>query len=926
MSMPYHKELLRSSVSLCFREFFVFRNKAKGVMTLLCQFEKMIYPSGTGAADAASFMIALYRPCEKLKDSSGNTITQIKAVGYCLPTAGNMRYEMRGHWRKDPKYGIQYDVEGYEEQIIPTREGIIAYLSSGQIKGIGPKMAERIYDAFGNMALEVLDKKPEKLLTISGISQNKLKKICDSYLANRGARDVVAFLSPHGITPNRAVKLYKEYGEQTMDIVKNHPYKLCEMVGVGFKTADKIAMSMGIDRLSPERVDEGILYTLTDAEGYGNLCMERDGFIAACQKTLETPELTDQMIAARANRLILDGRMRTYESCVYREKTAKAEEKLADLIRYQIRHQNPCTYGDLDHELDREESRLKVRLAPEQRQAIKTALTSGLCIITGGPGTGKTMLQKALLGIYSRNHPSKEIVCCAPTGRAARRMEQSTGFPASTVHKALGLIAGEDGEYGDPETLDADLILVDEVSMLDIYLAGDLFDSVKPGSQLILIGDADQLPSVGPGAVLSEMIASGTVPVVKLDNFIGTTGGLELALRNLINGLYSRDLSVKVRSANKTRSRRGEYWGGSAFYGYRLDPKDKHHLLVDQETAPVVVRIFEECIAGRTAAQIARALNDDGIPSPASYKEKNGEFYNGRILEENPIWVACTVLRIIKDERYTGKMISNKRETVGISTGKMRALPRSEWIIVEDTHEAIISQSIFSEADASRRSRIKTVNQNTAGERADNLFVCGYCGRKLQKSKGKVTHLFCLKAGVSSNADCTRLHEPIETLQSSVLEVVKMLAKTLAEKAVQVKANANREEPLLEKKAAMLKRTLQRAQNSKLDLYEEYRNGRMTRDKFIAAQEERQTAIDSMRDELAATEAMITKLRAGKEKAAVLEADAKGIQLLNEYRPKELRKLIEKVRVYENGRIEIDFRCHDDFTEKIIKAVAQLAG
>lgn len=424
---------------------------------------------------------------------------------------------------------IQYDVEGYEEQIIPTREGIVAYLSSGQIKGIGPKMAERIYDAFGNMALEVLDKKPEMLLTISGISQNKLKKICDSYLANRGARDVVAFLSPHGITPNRAVKLYKEYGEQTMDIVKNHPYKLCEMAGVGFKTADKIAMSMGIDRLSPERVDEGILYTLTDAEGYGNLCMERDGFIAACQKTLETPELTDQMIAARANRLILDGRMRTYESCVYREKTAKAEEKLANLIRYQLRHQNPCTYGDLDYELDREESRLRVRLAPEQRQAIKTALTSGVCIITGGPGTGKTMLQKALLGIYSRNHPSKEIVCCAPTGRAARRMEQSTGFPASTVHKALGLIAGEDGEYGDPETLDADLILVDEVSMLDIYLAGDLFDSVKPGSQLILIGDADQLPSVGPGAVLSEMIASGIVPVVKLDKIFRQTAGSRIA-------------------------------------------------------------------------------------------------------------------------------------------------------------------------------------------------------------------------------------------------------------------------------------------------------------------------------------------------------------------------------------------------------------
>lgn len=496
---------------------------------MLCQFERVIYPSGISATNITSFMIALYRPCETIKDSSGNIITQVKAVGYCLPTADHMRYEMRGHWSKNPKHGVQFEVEGYDEVIIPTREGIIAYLSSGQIKGIGEKTAERIYDAFGNMALDVLDKEPEKLLSISGISQGKLKKICDSYLANRGARDVVAFLSPHGITPNRAVKLYKEYGEETMDIVKNHPYKLCEMAGIGFKTADKIAMSMGFDKLSPERVDEGILYTLTDAEGRGHLCMEKVGFIRACHKILETPELTEQMIATRANKLIYDGRMVTYENYVYREKTAKAEARLANLIRFQFCHEKLCVYENLDAELDREEMRLKVQLAPEQRLAIKTALTSGISIITGGPGTGKTMLQKALLGIYSRNYPSRKIVCCAPTGRAARRMEQSTGYSASTVHRALGLMAGEDGEYGEFGMLDADLVLVDEVSMLDVYLAGNLFDAIKPGSQLVLIGDADQLPSVGPGAVLSEMIASGVVPVVRLDKVFRQTSGSRIA-------------------------------------------------------------------------------------------------------------------------------------------------------------------------------------------------------------------------------------------------------------------------------------------------------------------------------------------------------------------------------------------------------------
>ncbi|UWP61400.1 ATP-dependent RecD-like DNA helicase [Ruminococcus gauvreauii] len=474
-------------------------------------------------------MIALYNPCEKIKDSTGNTVTQVKAVGYCLPISSNLRYDMFGHWSKNPKFGIQFEVESYNEVIIPTKEGIIAYLSSGQIKGIGPKIAEKIYAAFGQQSLEILDKEPERLLAIPGISEIKLKKIYDSYLVNRGARDVVAFLSPHGITPNRAVRLYKEYGEKTMDIVKNHPYQLCDMAGIGFKTADHIAMSMGFDRLSTERVDEGLLYTLEDAEAKGHLCMEKHEFVKACLKILDTPALTAEMVANRAARLVFGGQLVSYQGNVYRAKTAHVEEQLASAIHQQMKYRKMHSYGDLDAAIDAEEQKLKMKFALEQREAVKMALTQGLSIITGGPGTGKTLIQRAILDIYQKNNPKSEICCCAPTGRAARRMEQATGVSASTVHKALGLMADEDGDYDGPEALTADLIVVDEISMLDVYLAEYLFDAVKYGAQMVLIGDADQLPSVGPGAVLSEMIASGCIPVVRLDKVFRQNAGSRIA-------------------------------------------------------------------------------------------------------------------------------------------------------------------------------------------------------------------------------------------------------------------------------------------------------------------------------------------------------------------------------------------------------------
>lgn len=483
---------------------------------MICQFKRLIYPKAVTAGDA-SYMIALYRPCEKVMDAAGNVVSEIKAVGYCLPTADNLRYDMRGRWSRSAKHGIQFEVEGFDEVIVPSKEGVISYLCSGQIKGIGPKTAEKIYAMFGQNTLTVLDHEPEQLLAVSGISKTKLKKICDSYLASRGARDVVAFLAPHGVTPNRAVKLYKQYGEQTMDIVRNHPYRLCEMVGVGFKTADRIAISMGFDPLSPERVDEGLIFTLTDAELKRHLCMEKHSFLKQCLKLLDTEGLTEEMLAVRASRMLESGRLASYDRQVYRAVTARTEQSLAWAVYRMLTYEKAESHVNIDTEISAEEKKQGIQLASEQRHAVTTALTSQLSVITGGPGTGKTLIQRFLLDIYRRKNRGAKIICCAPTGRAARRMEQSTGFPATTIHKALGLLAGEDGDYCEPEMLDADLIVVDEVSMMDIYLANHLFRSVPHGSQLVLIGDADQLPSVGPGAVLSEIIACGAVPVVRLD-------------------------------------------------------------------------------------------------------------------------------------------------------------------------------------------------------------------------------------------------------------------------------------------------------------------------------------------------------------------------------------------------------------------------
>lgn len=496
---------------------------------MVCEFQKLIYPSSASMVEVGSYMVALYRPCEKVVDASGNAVREVKAVGYCLPVAANLQYDMKGHWSNNPSHGLQFEVEKYDEVIVPSKEGIVAYLSSGQIKGIGEVLAERIFDTFGMETLTILDQEPERLLEIRGINSVKMKKVIQSYLENRGARDVVAFLTPHNITAGKAVQFYREYGNKAMEIVQNHPYRLCEINGIGFRTADKIALSMGVSRLSPERVDEGILYTLKENEGNGHLCIKKNQFIKECIRILDTPELTGQMIGVRASRMVYSGKLVIFRECVYRKKASDAEERLAKYVKEMLGQKQSFVIPGLREQVSLEEQKLGLIFADEQKNAVYTALSSRLCIITGGPGTGKTMIQRAILNIYRKLFPGHEIICCAPTGRAARRMAQSTDFPSSTVHRALNLFGREDGCYGEEEELKADLVLVDEMSMMDMYMADMLFQALKKGSQLVLVGDADQLPSVGPGAVLSELIASECIPVIRLDHVFRQAEGSRIA-------------------------------------------------------------------------------------------------------------------------------------------------------------------------------------------------------------------------------------------------------------------------------------------------------------------------------------------------------------------------------------------------------------
>lgn len=494
-----------------------------------CKFFRLIYPKSAEDAQSGSYTVALYVPCETVLDGQGNKLSSITVVGYYLPIMERMQVDMSGRWKKDAKYGLQFMMESYEEIIEPGKKGIVSYLSSGLIRGIGKRLAERIYNTFGDDTLTILDNDPDRIREVPGINSKRSEQLRDSYLETRSARRIITMLAPLDISAGQAVRLQKELGSRAEELLKEHPYEVFERGLLSFDAADRLAERQGIPRTAPERVAAGLLQTLETVEQRGHLCLHKERFIQQAVELLCTPGLNRMTVANEAFEMLKADRLALYQNYVYRPVMAKAEDGVAQCVREMLQRNSLPYIGDLDDEIDQQQKELGFILAEEQRQAVKTALASPICIISGGPGTGKTSIQRVFLNIYRKAFPNAGIICCAPTGRAARRLEQSTGLPACTVHKALNLTAGEINTLTIPEQVDADLVLVDEVSMLDMAMTWYLFHALPPMCQLVLVGDANQLPSVGPGAVLSELLRCGRIPMVMLDKVFRQSEGSLIA-------------------------------------------------------------------------------------------------------------------------------------------------------------------------------------------------------------------------------------------------------------------------------------------------------------------------------------------------------------------------------------------------------------
>lgn len=488
---------------------------------MLCRFDRAIFQSDNG------YCVFSYSTQDESvpKEARKNTFfsddkIHFTAVGYHLVSTNVVEVELDGTWELS-KHGLQLSVTTCK-QIVPTDQaGVLAYLSSGIIKGVGPEIAKAIVAKFGDKTMEVLDQNPQQLLSIRGIARTKLKTIVASYEETKALSDLMIYLAPFGVSMKKAAMIKEEFGDQSLQIVKTDPFQLCRIKGFGFMTVDSIARKTKVSLKHPMRYAGAINYVLDEARVSGHLFLSVDETVGRCYDLLnsdcEAEVVSEGEIRQAISNERLESRIYVEGTRVYLSYERMCEVKAAKRIVSMILQEDFEEIYDLDEKIDQAEQTLKQKLAPSQRKAVKLCLSHPISIMTGGPGSGKTTTLRFILDIYKKEYPSNEILLAAPTGRASRRMAEQTGMFASTLHSALGLITDEESPLNDTELLPADLIVVDEFSMVDMRLAYILLERIKPGAQLLIVGDADQLPSVGAGNVLREMIRSEKVPTAVLD-------------------------------------------------------------------------------------------------------------------------------------------------------------------------------------------------------------------------------------------------------------------------------------------------------------------------------------------------------------------------------------------------------------------------
>ena len=469
-----------------------------------------------------------------VNEENGYTVAKVRVTGYSEPVtivgqlispAPGEVLRMKGLWINHPRFGRQFKVMSHQAIVPATVTGIRKYLGSGLIKGIGPVMAARIVKTFGEKTLEVIDEHINDLHKVEGIGHKRIEMIDKAWKEQKEIRSVMIFLQGHGVSPAYATKIFKKYGWDSIKIVSQNPYRLAsDIFGIGFLTADKIAASMGFEKNAPARVEAGILYVLHHLSEEGHVYYPYEPLVDRCREILEVErEIISQAIGAISleNKIVIEDLNQDLEAfqpnhkAVYLKNFHIAETGIADHLLRLTASPKKMRKIEVAKALKWVQEKIRLEFAAKQIEAIRSAVSEKVMVITGGPGTGKTTIINAVIRIY--RELGARILLAAPTGRASKRMSEATGYPARTIHRMLEYNLQKGGfQRGQDHPLDVDVLILDETSMIDTSLMYHLLKAVPPGATLILVGDVNQLPSVGAGNVLKDVIRSGKVPVVEL--------------------------------------------------------------------------------------------------------------------------------------------------------------------------------------------------------------------------------------------------------------------------------------------------------------------------------------------------------------------------------------------------------------------------